>query len=277
MGRLPARICGIDFSGGARAGRKIWVASASMEGRCLIIEDCRRGADLPGAGVERDRCLATLCRFIEQGCDAAFGLDFPFGLPRELVKETTWQEFVLRFGGHYPTAEAFRRRCRAPGRPERKRLTDIAAKTPFSPYHLWLHRQTFHGIRDLLAPLVRRGRACVAPMQSLEPGKAWVLEICPASTLKRLSQEMGRRLHIPYKGKAPGRRRARRRILADLECEAGVVIGDRALRKAILADSEGDALDSVVAALGTARALRHPEFPRPDWKPIYAIEGYVYA
>jgi hypothetical protein len=47
-----------------------------------------------------------------------------------------------------------------------------------------LFRQTCFGIRSVLAPLVRDGLVSVVPMQRPAADKPWLLEICPASTLK---------------------------------------------------------------------------------------------
>ena len=274
----PQRIHGIDFSGSAMAGRKVWIASGHAEGDRLVIESCRSGETLPGSGRAREQCLAALCRFIEQGEGDAFGLDFPFGLPEELVDEKTWEEFVRAFPGRFADPVEFRAACRqrAAGK-DLKRRTDRETRTPFAAYNLWLFRQTFYGIRDVLGPLVRNRSACVLPMQAARPGEPWVLEACPASTLKRLEAEIHQRLYVPYKGKQPEHREARGRILSALGGECGVVLADRRLRETIVADPEGDALDSVIAALAVAHALRDATFPRPAWCPAYALEGYVYA
>jgi len=270
-------IHGVDFSGARRAGRKIWIASGQTDGERLVIQRLVRAADLPDSKSERDVALRALRRFIAERPGDAFGLDFPFALADEMIEERTWKAFALAFGARYRSPEAFRARCRKAGKPERKRVTDIDAKTPFSPYHLWLHRQTFYGIRDVLAPLVRDGLACVLPMQKARAGRAWILEICPASTLKKLSEELGKKLYIPYKGRGAERREARKCILGTLECCTQLHVCDDHLRETIIADPEGDALDSVVAALGVDRALRHCAFPRQDWQPVFAREGYVYA
>jgi hypothetical protein len=50
------------------------------------------------------------------------------------------------------------------------------------------------------------------------------------------------------------------------------------LCRSILADTEGDALDSVIAAYAVGKSLLNPTFPFPaGWKKEYAIEGYVYS
>jgi hypothetical protein len=131
------QVYGVDFSGAADAGRRIWITRGVIDGGdCLRIEDCHRGADLPGSGMERDRCLAALRDFIVKERAGAFGLDFPFGLPRRLVEEASWLEFVLSFPKRHHSPEAFREACRAAtGGAELKRVTDRETGTPFSPYN----------------------------------------------------------------------------------------------------------------------------------------------
>jgi hypothetical protein len=203
---------------------------------------------------------------------AAFGLDFPFGLPRELVTEPAWEAFALAFPERYPDAEAFRRECRAAaGGRELRRRTDSESKTPFSPYNLRLYRQTYYGVRDLLHPLVRDGLASVLPMQRPAPDWPWVLEICPASTVKREG------LPTSYKGRADGPKRAAREIiLRTLEGTGRLVVESEPSRALILDDPGGDALDSVIAAYAVLRALRDPAGLTTEDRD-YRIEGYVYV
>jgi hypothetical protein len=276
----PRRIYGVDFSGAAKAGKKIWITRGVIEGDTLRIEACYRAADLPGSsapaaqgqvGQDRDRCLAALRDFVRREADSAFGFDFPFGLPRDLVVEDSWEEFVLSFPDHYASPEEFRETCRqAAADSELKRVTDQESRTPFSPYNLRLYRQTYFGIRDVLAPLVRDRQACVLPMQTALPGRAWVMEICPASTLKQES------LNRSYKGKGQGRYVTRDYILAEIERSASLSI-PKPLWSAILEDPEGDALDSVVAASAVFRALRDPGRLAVGGSDVYALEGYVYV
>ncbi|MCZ6557292.1 MAG: hypothetical protein O7A69_05885, partial [SAR324 cluster bacterium] len=68
----------------------------------------------------------------------------------------------------------------------------------------------------------------------------WLLEICPASTLKR----MGR--YRPYKGKSSSHRAMRGEILAHLE-HSGLVLSSPSLGRKIAEDKGGDALDAVNA------------------------------
>jgi hypothetical protein len=151
----PRRVYGVDFSGAADAGKKIWFTQGVSEGGSLHIEACYQGADLPDSGVRRDRCLAALRDLIARETDSAIGLDFPFGLPRELVKMDTWEDFALSFPDRYASPEVFRETCCATtDGSELKRVTDRESHTPFSPYNIRLYRQTYFGISDVLAPVV---------------------------------------------------------------------------------------------------------------------------
>jgi hypothetical protein len=258
------RVYGVDFSGARDAGKRIWLAGGMADGDVLRIDECVQAKDLPGSAANRDECLAALRAFIAGSGACAFGLDFPFGLPRALLKQQTWQDFVLAFPDEHPDAEAFRESCRqAAGGCELKRLTDREGKTPFSAYNLRLFRQTYYGIRDLLQPLVREGSACVRPMQRVEPDKPWILEICPASTLKREG------LYLPGYKNREGGYSARVRILDGLEATGSLSVSSPDLRSMILNEPRGDALDSVVAAFATWRALRDDA--------DYALEGFVYV
>jgi hypothetical protein len=267
----PRQVYGVDFSGAADAGKKIWITKGMIDGEALRIEACYQGADLPGSDVARDPCLAALRDFIARETDSAIGLDFPFGLPRELVKMDTWEDFAVSFPDCYASPEVFRETCRAAtDGSELKRVTDRESHTPFSPYNIRLYRQTYFGISNVLAPVVRDQVACVLPMQTALPDKPWILEICPASTLKR------EYLYWPYKGKSHEHREGRARILAAIEQSAHLSLSD-ALRSVILDDPGGDALDSVIAAFAVFRTLRNPAGVVAMWDSVYALEGCVYV
>jgi hypothetical protein len=267
----PRQVYGVDFSGAVDAGKKIWVTQGVIDEDALRILACYRGADLPGSGVGRDRCLAVLRDFIANKTEGVFGLDFPFGLSRELIQASTWEDFVLSFPDRYTNPEGFRQACwTAADGSELKRVTDRENGAPFSAYNLRLFRQTYYGIRDVLGPLVRDQLASVLPMQSPTPGRAWVLEICPASTLKRES------LYLSYKGKGEEHTVARKRILDSVEQTAPLSLPD-ALRSVILEDTGGDVLDSLVAAFAVSRTLRNPVASPALEESVFELEGYIYV
>ena len=276
-----SRVYGIDFSGARDAGNKVWIAGGVSEGGCLRVERCASAAEWLGVGPERDPCLAALSEFVAQRGEAAVGLDFPFGLPVLLVTEGSWVEFVFAFGGRHNDPDHFSDSCqeataeRWPGRKEIKRVTDIEAHTPSSPYNRRIKYQTFYGIRDVLAPLVRNGAAWVLPMQPGTRSKPWVLEICPSSTMRDRK--------LPHQGYKKGahpatlKQRATREHIPDRLIESEHLAPlDPAIRTRVLADTGGDALDSIVAAVATARAVSNPGALYPGG-PDYTIEGYVYV
>jgi hypothetical protein len=262
-------IVGLDFSGAIDAGRKIWIARGSAHGDALDVSACLPAAALPGSAVARQQCLPALRGYLASLGAAAVGCDFPFSLPRALVPEQRWQEFVLAFASRYPTAEAFRQAWRAAtGGREPRRACDRDARTPFSPGNVRIYRQTHAGIVELLAPLVREGRVRVLPMQPPAADLPLLIEVCPASALKRLG------LYRPYKGRDDALASMRSRIMTALE-EAGDLRVASAVREVALRDTEGDALDSVIAALVTFRVLRDPGFHACSYGD--PIEGYGYA
>lgn len=265
---------GVDFSGAQDARNKILIAKGAPKGKTLLIEDCKRAGDLPASGRGRVKSLAALKKFISEASGAVFGLDFPFGLPGDLVEEESWEAFILAFPDRYKDPDVFKNQCflRA-GKRELKRRTDKEARTPFSPYNLWLYKQTFYGIREILHPLVRDGAARVLPMQEPAPGRPLLLEVCPASTLIDLDL-----YGLPYKGRSDQHREARAHILEGVSRGRGrrIRIRTRDIRRKAIEDSGGDALDSMIAAFAAFRALRKKNPLLLAAEEGHGVEGYVY-
>jgi hypothetical protein len=263
-------VCGVDFSGAQDAGKKIWVACGGILDDVILISECFPAKDLPGSGLRRDQAIDALRAFIRKQRHSVFGLDFPFGIPRVLVPEESWEEWLGAFPERYTSPEGFKRLCHlASNGKELKRATDVETKTPFSPYNLRLYRQTYFGVSDVLGALVREKAVCVLPFQKPQGARPWIIEICPASTLRKEG------LGFPYKGSGMKRRAAREKILTSMEKTGAVKVGKSSVRKRIIEDRGGDALDSVIAAYATFKALRQglaSETSRP-----YTIEGRVYV
>jgi hypothetical protein len=263
-------VCGVDFSGARDAGRRIWIARCKIGEDAVNLLDLLPAESLPGSGRARELSYRALASCIGKQKDAVFGLDFPFSLPGGLIRAKTWKEFVLTFEETYKGPEDFRKLCRsgAKGR-DLKRRTDMVSRAPFSPYNLRLFRQTYFGIKDVLTALVRTGAACILPMQQPLHGKAWVVEICPASTLKKEN------LRMPYKGRGNNRMAARRKILEALEENLQLRVVTPAIRSKIISEIGGDALDSVIAAVATFNAQRNSFLL--DTSSPYDREGWVYV
>lgn len=151
-------------------------------------------------------------------------------------------------------------------------MTDRDSNTPFSPYNLRIYKQTYFGIKDVLSPLLQNGHAGVIPMQEIIEDMPLLLEICPRSTL--VKEKIAAR---KYKGKTKEHWKNRRDILNRLT-DRNLIIPRKGLRRMIIADASGDALDSVIAAYTVGKSLLNPTFPfPPGWKKAYALEGYVYT
>lgn len=99
----------------------------------------------------------------------------------------------------------------------------------------------------LLRPLVVEAKALVLPMQAPAPGLPWLIETCPASALRYFGWRGS------YKGAGLGDRREE--ILRRLMEARLLRPPPPTLRKLLVEDPGGDALDSVIAALATSRAL----------------------
>jgi len=267
------QVYGVDFSGARDAGERIWITEAAVDGKVLSIGRCFKARDLAESGRDREKCLRALREFIAARPTALFGLDFPFGLPSELVGQESWEEFILAFPRLYREPEHFRDTClkRASNR-ELRRLTDIQCKAPFSPYNLRMYKQTFYGITEIIHPLVRSKLASVIPMQRPRAGKPRLMEICPASTLK------SRGLSRKYKGISEDDNGvcARLEILNTLQTRWHLKIQEGEIQKLILRDHNGDALDSVLAAFAVFRNLNR-ESKISAKNPWYSVEGYVFA
>lgn len=86
-------------------------------------------------------------------------------------------------------------------------------------------------------------------------------------------------LRQPYKGhhKDKDKRAIRAHILEGIENAGAIKIRTSTLRLNILDDPAGDALDSVIAAFATFRALRNLARSSVPGSETYALEGYVYV
>lgn len=270
--RTKCQIYGVDFSGAKKACKKIWICSGTIIEGNLQIEDCWCLKDKVKKGSNRNQCFEALKNLIATSKNAVFGIDFPFGLPYILLNKDDWVTFINKFQHQYNNPEQFHQTCfEAAGNKELKRRTDKESHSPFCVYNLRLFRQTYFGIHDVLYPLVRDNLACVMPMQALDVEKPLVLEICPASTLKQEG------LYYRYKGKAGAKRQFREKILDGL-IEKGLLNSiSTNVREKIIEDTEGDALDSIVAAVATHRALHNNIDLSTSLHDAYKVEGYIYV
>jgi hypothetical protein len=278
-------IYGVDFSGAKQAGRSTWVARLEPRVR-------RRGpaytlAELANAGrrcgsPERAPALAWLVEQVARSEGALWALDFPFGLPVEvLAPGSGWPAQLDWLGGWgedaYGLGLECLRRAKALGGPMHiRRLTDAEAKAPFDCYHYRIIYQTFYGMRDVLGPLRLLRRTAILPFhyRRLANARRVLVEACPSSTLKRLGLP-----HQNYKQAEGGpltgkRRRTRRAILDGLRAHVRI---DACQRRVMMRNPGGDALDAVIAALGAAQAFACADHRAIARHPRYRREGRLFV
>ena len=106
-------------------------------------------------------------------------------------------------------------------------------------------------------------------MEGADAYRPWLLEICPASTLKHL----GLSRLLSKGGGGPDYTNARRGILNELR-QYGTVAIDAVPMKRAVEDSGGDAVDSIIAAFAVYRAILTGI--RPNGIRSH-IEGHVYV
>jgi hypothetical protein len=138
-------VYGVDFSGARLAGRNTWVARLEP-GKGRRATAPHRLAELAClerlcGTAERGAALAHLVQLIAASERALWALDFPFGLPVEVmdpgVRWLAQFDFLQAWGEDaYGAGLECLRRARALGGPQHiRRLTDAEARAPFDCYH----------------------------------------------------------------------------------------------------------------------------------------------
>jgi len=277
-------IHGVDFSGAKLAGRNIWVARLERQGvskgkRFALTElACLEHAC---GTAERAAALSHLVAMIKSSDGALWSMDFPFGLPLEVLeKGTRWPqqiEFLRRWGedAYGVGLECLARARRLGGPMHIRRLTDVEAKAPFDCYHYRIIYQFFYGLRDVLGPLANTRGTAILPFQyrRLPSARRVLVETCPSSTLKRLGLPY-QNYKQPAGGPLTARRlRTRRAIVEDVSRR--LLIEPRH-RRVIMRNGGGDALDAVLAAVGGEYAWGAADHRRIARHPRYPLEGHLY-
>lgn len=274
-------VFGVDFSGAAKAGKTAWLAElevASGAGALRLV-DLKPLGKLSGDD-SRESVCDYLVRRIRSSAQALWGMDFPFGLPIEL-ELGNWPEQLRHVRAFPGTAKDFGRglvelASASHGAMHLRRQTDQETKTPFDCYHYRIIYQTFHGMRDVLGPLMEDSELSVLPFQyeNVDVATRVVVEACPSSTLKRLNLP-----HQRYKqpGGQPvdGPRKKNRRII--LNGIRDLVQFSDHRRRVIMRDPGGDALDAVLAAVGSWHALQTQDHARLAAHARYPLEGFVFC
>ncbi|MGB9986491.1 DUF429 domain-containing protein [Salarchaeum japonicum] len=263
-------VYGVDFSGAADAGAKIRVTEAEPTSNGIRVLDCWLAGERFGSS-DREHVLPELGAFLAaRSGEDAIGLDAPFALPRALHEHDDWRHFLLSFPGEFADPDDFRATCldRARGldgdRVERLRATD-REHGALCAYGFILNTAAFHAMRDVLRPLVLSESIACPPFHAPRDDRPTLVEAYPAGTLDRLDAPREN-----YKTDTAASR-ARRETILDALTDAGVALAG-VPRDRFLDDPTGDALDSALAALATAR--HHPDFAVD---PVDPAEGHIFV
>lgn len=259
------RIYGVDFTCAPRRAKPITVACASLEKGGLYVE-----------AVEKLDSFGEFEALLARPGPWVGGFDFPFSLPRELVRDLGWPaewKALVRHCAAMPRQD-FRqaldayRNTRPAGRRYAHRATDLPAgssspmKLVNPPVALMFHEGT---------PRILASGAHVPAL--LEGDAARVaLEAYPGLLVRR---QLG--IRESYKSdtrseQTPARAAARGRIVRALK--AGRPLGVRLKTSTdLVADGSGDTLDAVICALQAAWAVGRPGYGLPPDVPH--AEGWI--
>ena len=260
------RIYGVDFTCAPRRAKPITVASGILGKSSLHVEQ-----------IEALESFAAFELFLQRPGPWIGGFDFPFSLPRELVRDLGWPAPWTALVAHCSsyTRIQFRkvldayRASRPVGSKFAHRATDLPAgssspmKLVNPPVALMFHE----GAPRLLAADVH------VPLLSSRDSSRVALEAYPGLLVRK---QLG--IRESYKADArgeqtPARKAVRKRIVEALKAGRPSGIRLSANPKPLVEDGSGDLLDAVICAVQAAWAARQPRYGLPEDAP--AGEGWI--
>lgn len=276
----PERVWGVDFSGAADAGRKVWLAEARLDAAEPRVVDCRAATDRLDCPADRAATLAALRRFVADRTGEVVAVDASFGLPAGFVREgldvTDWPAMLRAVADRFDDPDALAAACLswAESHPDRTyvpRATDRRTGAS-APYHWLVVHQTYHALTGLLEPLVAAEAVTVLPFQTggTDDDRPRLVETYPAATLDRLG--------LVREGYKDDDAAAAERRAANLEGirEHGVRVADPVAERA-REETGGHALDAVVAAVAAAEAAAGETLAAGEADPDTRLEGHIHA
>jgi hypothetical protein len=260
------RIYGVDFTCAPRRAKPITVACGVLDDDCLVVER-----------IEKLQSFQAFEDFLRRPGPWVGGFDFPFSLPRELVRDLAWPAEWSELVRHCASLSRLQlrsalddyRASRPAGSKYAHRATDLPAgssspmKLVNPPVALMFHE----GARRLLAAgvslpgLLERDSSSVA------------LEAYPGLLVRR---QLG--IRESYKADAKGeqtaaRKAVRKRIVASLLLGRPLGIRMKADARPLESDGSGDLLDAAICAVQAAWAARRPRYGLPAGAP--PGEGWI--
>jgi uncharacterized protein DUF429 len=267
--KLATRIYGVDFTCAPRRAKPITVASGLLRRNSLQISE-----------VERLESFADFEALLARSGPWIGGFDFPFGMPRELVRDLGWPGAWREMVAHCArmtrldlraALDAYRN-TRLAGSKYAHRATDLPAGSS-SPMKL---------VNPPVALMFHEGARRIAASGAHVPALAEgdrlrvALEAYPGLLARK---QLGMRESYKSDTRSehtPARKAIRKRIVEALE--QGRPLGVRVrlesrLRTSIVGDGSGDSLDAVICAVQAAWAARQPDYAMPAGS--LTCEGWI--
>ena len=263
------RIFGVDFTCAPRRAKPITAAVGLLAGSALKIDQIERLASF----AEFEALLARPGPWVG-------GFDFPFSLPRELVRDLRWPVAWPELVAHCAAMSRLQLRAaldayrasRPAGAKYAHRATDLPAgssspmKLVNPPVALMFHE----GAPRLLAAGVH------LPALAAGDAERVALEAYPGLLVRKQLAMRQSYKSDTRREQTSARRAVRRRVIDALK--AGKPLGIRlrvgkTLEKLIVADGTGDLLDAVICAVQGAWAATRPAYGIPASTPAH--EGWI--
>jgi hypothetical protein len=262
------RIYGVDFTSAPRRAKPITVAHGALRGRTLSVARIERLNDFEGF----ERLLARPGPWIG-------GFDFPFGLPREMVRDLGWPRewrklvafCAARSRAEWRAILDCYRASRPAGRKYAHRATDLPARSS-SPMKL---------VNPPVALMFHEGAPRLAAAGVHLPGltdgdRARVaLEAYPGLLARSITRS-------PYKNDAPSKQTPARAdargaivsALAHARHKLGIRVSmTPSVVRELREDATGDSLDAVLCAVQAAWAAGRRNYGLPARVP--RAEGWI--
>lgn len=246
------RIYGVDFTCAPRKAKPITIASGLLARSMLRVEE-----------IQELRRFADFEAFLQRPGPWLGGFDFPFSLPRELVRDLAWPAAWSALVAHCARLSRLELRAaldayrgtRSSGSKYVHRATDIPAgssspmKLVNPPVALMFHEG---------APRLAAADVCLPGLRPSASSRI-ALEAYPGLLARK---QLG--IRASYKSDTrsehtPSRRQARAQIVRALKRgqPLGIVLGlAKRLETQVLEDGTGDLLDAVICAVQAAWAWR---------------------
>jgi hypothetical protein len=263
---------GIDYSASKEAHKKIWITESILKNSKLYITNLYSLNEVSSKFTLED-CNSYLVNMVLNSKGGIFGFDFSFSIPEIFIGESTWNEFIISFSERWPSPQIFRNdlKTKFPGK-EIKRTTEIESKVPFSSYNLWIYKQTYYGINNIINPLLITKKINFLPFDGINLKKINLIESCPASFLKRISTNKDLSKH--YKGTEEKHLKNRIELLDLLSRSYSFKFEKKEFIQKITQNTEGDAIDSLICCLSSFKSIS--ELDSNIMKKINQKEGYIF-